>query len=94
VVLQQQCDNATLIIFISTTTTTTTACKYSALTTEPPHRTSHLVPGSNINFVELVGAEMVNGEHQLLRLNVETYDSVVRQSRLKQLLYGTDTYLY
>ena len=47
---------------------------------------SHLVAGSNIDSVELVGAEMVDSQYQLLCLNVETHNSVVRQSRLKQLL--------
>ena len=47
---------------------------------------SHLVPGTDVYFVELVGKQVVNGKYQLMCLNVETHYCIVGQSRLKQFL--------
>ena len=47
---------------------------------------THLVPGSDVYFTELVGAQMVHSQDELVTLNVEADGSIVRQSRLEQLL--------
>jgi len=38
----------------------------------------HLIAGSDVYFVKLVRTEMVYSQHQLLSLDIETDDSIVR----------------